>query len=492
MIRRGATTQAAEVSFAEWAKVALVPLSGTTGPGAIDKAARCGDAYPRVHASAGFSSRDIASVGRVIGDAPVVALGEGDHFAAEPLELRNQLFEYLVREKGFTAIAIESGVVESRVVNDYVLGGDGELGDVLARGISWTFDELPQNAALVRWIRDYNATAAGTRKIQFYGFDVPGSPGNPQARRGVDTALLEALRFLARVEPEQAEAFRARVEGVLPNLRFDRFAPPESPGYPGLSVAQRDALTATIADLVALVEAREARYTEASSPADYAWALRAAVGARQLDGWLRQIPVDWCGSDHQFRFLDAAGDVRDRAQAENVEWIVAREGAAGKVLLYAHNLHLCTRPCRWHWQSLSPASDTSIEPEVALHEVAGTYLRRRLGDRLFVIGNLIGEGEIGGGGSVALNTVPEPARARCRLAPAAAESLDGIARSLGEPRFLLDLRHAPADVAAWLHRGRRVGHGFGMRDRYRVSCELAPGAAFDALLFLETVRPACG
>ena len=48
----------------------------------------------------------------------------------------------------FTAIALESGIVEGRIVHDFVRGGDGELDSVLAQGITWTFDELPQNPVI--------------------------------------------------------------------------------------------------------------------------------------------------------------------------------------------------------------------------------------------------------------------------------------------------------------------------------------------------------
>jgi len=50
-------------------------------------------------------------------------LSEGVHGAAEPLEFRNRVLQYLVEAKAFTAIAIESGIVESRTVHDYVRGG---------------------------------------------------------------------------------------------------------------------------------------------------------------------------------------------------------------------------------------------------------------------------------------------------------------------------------------------------------------------------------
>jgi erythromycin esterase-like protein len=115
----------------------------------------------------GPESEEWAPLGETIGDAPVVALSEGVHCAAEPLEFRNRLLEYLVREKGFTAIAIESGVAECRAIHEYVRSGPGDLNDVVAHGISWTFDQLPQNRALVQWLRDYNDEPGQARQINW-------------------------------------------------------------------------------------------------------------------------------------------------------------------------------------------------------------------------------------------------------------------------------------------------------------------------------------
>src|SRR6476619_1818927 len=123
-----AQSDAGRDAFVNWAGKSLKPLN-TVAPSP--------------------STADLAPIKAMIGNATVVAISEGVHAGAEPLEFRNRLFQYLVQEMGFTAIAIESGISESRQVHDYVLGGSGELKDVLTRGLTWTFDRLPQNAALV-------------------------------------------------------------------------------------------------------------------------------------------------------------------------------------------------------------------------------------------------------------------------------------------------------------------------------------------------------
>ncbi len=451
-------TGASRAEFLAWARKAVVPLSSL---------ARASD------------GEDLGSLGMMIGDASVVSLGEGDHFVAQPLVFRNAVLRYLVEEKGFTAIAIESGIIEGRLVHDYVRGLAADLRTVVSRGISWTFDKVPQSTELVRWLRDYNADPRHTRKINFYGFDVPGSPGNPRANRGMETALVEALHYLERVDRAAAVAFHARVDRLLPSLRFDRYHP-DTAGYHRLTQAERDALTLAIADLYALLQAREAPYEAASSPNDYQWALRASIGARQVDNWLRQIPLEWRSTDEQLRFLDIASDFRDRGQAENLQWIVQREGPAGKVLIFAHNGHLSTAPVKWNWWPLDGAGQYHEVAGAYPHEVAGVYLRRLFGDRLVTIGNVMGEGEIGCLGNTRL------------LKPVPPRSIDALAKQVGPPLFLLDLRNMPAGIGEWLDQERPLGYGFELSSRYRITLEVRTRRAFDILFYTGTVTPACG
>src|SRR5262245_24079887 len=74
---------------------------------------------------------DMRQLKSLIGAARVVALGEPAHGAHEPLAFRNRLLRYLVEESGFTAIAIESGLPESRPIHDFVAGGPGDARQVV-------------------------------------------------------------------------------------------------------------------------------------------------------------------------------------------------------------------------------------------------------------------------------------------------------------------------------------------------------------------------
>jgi erythromycin esterase len=422
----------ARTAFLDWAKRAMIPL-------------RTGEPEPLVE---------------MIGDAEIVALSEGVHGAKEPLEFRNRLFECLVREKAFTAIALESGIVEGRVVHEYVRGGPGDIDSVTKQGLSFGFERLPQNRALIEWIRAYNASCSKARNVNFYGFDVAGSLGNSGASRGADTALAEALDFIERVDASSYTLYRERIDPLIQDIQFELIGTEHSRGYHRLTKAHRDALTSALADLIALFEFNQSQYTAATSPQEYEWGYRGAVAARQVDNCLRQIPMGWhptaqLSFEEKRRLVHRIGEVREWCQADNVNWIMRCEGLGAKILVFAHAYHL----------SAVPVTTGGLQ-----HHVAGTYLHRNFGKRLVSIGNLIGGGSYGG---------PDFAGT---IQPASPETIEGASSALGESAFALDLRTAPDTVTAELDGGYLLGRG-------NFEMQITRGSAYDLLLFFNTVTP---
>ena len=404
---------------------------------------------------------DLSSVGRSLGDATIVMLGEGLHGGAEPLAFRNRLFAYLVEERDFDAIAIESGLVESRLVHDYVLDGSGNLDDAIELGLHSAFRNYPQNRELVQWLRRYNSDSAHEKKVAFFGFDIPGSPGNSTAPRGIDTGLDEALRYLQRVGPEYEIAFRQRLRTVWPSLHFDPSGTERSQ-YVDLTQAQRDLLTSIVADVIGLFEREQASFVRRSSTIDYQWAYRAALGARQVDTFLRGIPLDWeAGSDLGLWYGEIQ-QYRDRAMVDNMEWILSQLGPAPKVLVFGENGHV------------GKASRQSTYPIDYEYTPFAAYLTQRYGDRIIVIGHVFQGGTFAGCGGAPVQS----------LAPAPESTVSGVFAQPGLPLFVLDLRTAPDPVAQWLRRPGDLWNGF-------EGGSTVVANAFDLIFFSSTVTPAC-
>jgi erythromycin esterase len=403
------------------------------------------------------STVDLKPIARMLGDARIVGLSEGVHAAAEPLHFRNRLFRHLVETMGFDAIALESGIVESRLLNDYVVHGKGEFDTVLRQGLSWGFATFQQNRDLIRWMRDHNARLPrDAARVQIFGFDAPGSPGNFDAARRPDTALLSALAYLRRVDPEAAAQMQARFQLFLPVLEgID--------GYGDLEQSDRDRLTAAIADLVSLMERYRLAYVAKSSKQDFDWAERAAIGARQTDDWFRQMPLGWKFEDG-FAWTRYAMQVRDRAMADNLEWVRSQLGPGSRVLVFAAVGHL--------------ASTTVQAPSMNFREQIpfGAHVKARHNSGFINILNLVANGEIKYCSANPRRSMPlEPPP------DAAVETLFGSVKASG---YVLDLRRAPPGVSTWLHQVHDHWNGFG-------ALQFPTADAFDLVYYVSPLTSAC-
>jgi erythromycin esterase len=390
--------------------------------------------------TAGGRPMDLRPFLDAIGRSQVVVFAEATHSGGEVLRVRNALFLALAREKGFRTLAIESGQSEGERLFRYVEGKAAASLDVSAdSGFTWTFHQHRANRDLLRQLRAYNETSPA-RPVRLYGFDVPGSPGNTQAVRGVGTALEEALRYVDRVDPPAAASLRARAAvflGLTPPATLARYLEFDSAG--------RDRLTGAVADLVALIERRSAVYQKASSAEEFAWGYRHAIGARQIDSWLRLWPLDGTKNyvnQHKYR---------DWAMADNVEWIRRREGGQGGVMVFASRFHVAGAPVLIRSMVDADPADPSI--------TLGTHLRSRLGEAVVLIGNAYGRHQ------------------QCRAKPAS-PGIDVALESLGVRSFVLDLRKAPPAARPWLDRTQAMGESF----------ETAPGKAFD-IFFYNQIQP---
>jgi len=391
---------------------------------------------------------DLRPLSSIVGSARVVALGEPTHGMHEPLAFRNRLFRYLVEEMGFSAIALETALPESRRLAELVAGGPGAppLADaptIVHRSFSWGFGNFGENLELVRWMRAYNDDPAHRRKIRLYGFDL--SLGGPLGSTPTTASLDGALSYLTRVDSSAARSARSRFAPYVSRLPGDASS--------GFSRVELDGLAAAVDSLAAQLE-RRATYVAASSESEYSWAQRNVEVARQGVQMLRVgVPAQPGGGipPAAWRVIEA----RDSAMAENVRWVLAREGPTGRVFVFAHDAHVKNAPTVGGIWSVLDRPPT----------VMGQYLRRVLGAQLVIIGTSDG-------------TAPDRG--------SDATSVDATLARIGVPRFIVDLRAASRDSAAsaWLaaqHKLRANGSTF---------LTLAPSQAFDVLWYAGPLTPA--
>jgi erythromycin esterase len=258
-------------------------------------------------------------------------------------------------------------------------------------------------------MRAYNADPAHTRKVRFYGFD-------SQISMGPARALLD---YLGEVDP----AYRGEVEPWLTRL----LAMGElSGGTEDEPVARASVHITPVQRLRARLEAQRAAYVRARGEEAYVLAER---HARTLEHAIVQSSLRGVSGVSR----------RDVFAAENVSWILEREGPEAKMVLWAHNAHLMR--------------------ENGSYTPMGANLRDTFGDAFYTY-------------RLAFN-----------------QGFEASLTRTGLPLLALDLRSAPTEgaVAEYLAQRvpmREIGAAYTPGHPYLV--RLRPRYAFDGVLFVET------
>ena len=384
---------------------------------------------------AGHGFADLQPLKQIIGPARIVALGEATHGTREFFQLKHRLLEFLVTEMGFNLFAIEATMPESFDLNDYVLTGRGDPEKALAGVYFWTWD-TEEVRTMIEWMRSYNADPKHTRKVKFYGCDMQSAP----------RAAKVTLAYLHKVDPPQAE-MAEKALAILANPYTDA-------EFDKLPQDQKTIATKTIQAVLSGFDRRKLDYIRQSNAED--WAI-----ARQHARVLSQ--------NIEFRSPNTLGgpQLRDRAMAENIQWIMEHEGPDAKAVVWAHNDHVATA-------------------EGAM----GSYLRQNYGP------DMVGLGFAFNQGGFQAREGPIQTKGGLRpfeVAPAPAGSLDALLASANLQIAAIDLRTLPKSgpVDEWF----AVPHD--TRDFGAVFFEHSSGLAqrcvpkiYDGLLFVEKTTPA--
>lgn len=323
-------------------------------------------------------------------DPAVELLGFGEtlHGGEEILQLRNQLFQYLVEAHGFRAIAIECSFPRARLVNEYIAGsGPASYEELRETGFSHGFGRLAANQELVEWMRDYNAYPTHAPKLRFYGCDMPLLAAGVAGPRQV---LEFVLDYLAELDSERAEEYRRRMEPLIGSDA--EWENPAAMSDPSQSIGRSpaaDALRLATEELVVELRTRRPEFIARSGAERYWEALQYALNARELLNYHAFM----AGEMDQGYYGRLLG-IRDALMADNLVYITERERRRGRVLVFAHNSHLQRGQAVWPWYTFWPA---------------GSHLHHMLGRRYSVIGTAVGVSEENGVGQ------PEPGTLEARM-----------------------------------------------------------------------------
>lgn len=358
------------------------------------------------------SPRDFDPLLDMIGDAPYVLIGEASHGTHEFYRIRAEITKRLIREKGFTAVAVEADWPDAYRVNRYVRGQTPEADAVDALD---GFRRFPQwmwrNADVldfVGWLRAHNDAAGAAAQVGFYGLDL----------YSLHTSMAAVLRYLETVDPEAARRAQRRY------ACFDHFGEDtQAYGYAasiGLAPSCEKAVVEQLVELRASA-AEYARRDGRVAPDDLFFAEQNARLVTNAERYYRTM----------FGGRAESWNLRDGHMAQTLEALVAHLSSPGRparLVLWAHNSHL------------GDARATEMGAGGELN--VGQLVRERFGPQAVLVGFSTH------GGTVTAASDWEGPAERKTVRPALHGSYEALFHELGGRNFMLNLRDDAAVARA--------------------------------------------
>ena len=263
------------------------------------------------------SDEDLDPLLELVGDARYVLLGEATHGTAEFYTWRAAITRRLVREKGFSFVAVEGDWPDCYRVNRWVKGlrDAGES----AEGVLGSFERWPtwmwanrEVVALVEWLRAHNDPLPPERQVGFYGLDV----------YSLWDSMGAVVKYLEELDPEAARAARRAY------ACFD-------PYYEDVQeYARATAIVPTTCEdeavaMLRTLRAKAPEYREDGRDA-YFDAEQNALVARNAELYYRTMvrggPTSW--------------NVRDHHMVETLDRLMAHHGPRARAIVWEHNTHV--------------------------------------------------------------------------------------------------------------------------------------------------------
>ncbi|MGH1337381.1 MAG: erythromycin esterase family protein [Aureispira sp.] len=383
-----------------------------------------------------------------IDDARVVMLSEGFHNCEEMLALQYELVSYLVEHKGFNIVATESGLPESKYVNDYIHGGD-TIPNFWQKSLDILYSEWKQGRVLINWLSEYNQSH--TNQVDYYGADIGGG------YQDWEFPFQQVFTYLDTVDVSTAKKLEKELD-----FYFNIMKPYAAYYYvTRLSREQKNDLAFLLDDLIQTFTDKEKLYIERSNRKDYVWVLQCIKSMRMAEHYYRNYThVNDTTHNKVALYLGANG--REIAMAQNIKWML-QEKEDAKMIIINHVIH--TKTASQHqgdfYQHFTPM---------------GQLLKQKLGEELFIIGMTYGSGYYW-----KLWQMPE-SRSVDTIPPTAVDGLEQTFASIAPQDYYIRLDEAPLLTYNWLHENTSIREN-------DYSLAIKP-SEWNACFYLHEVTPA--
>ncbi|HEY8381548.1 MAG TPA: erythromycin esterase family protein [Microvirga sp.] len=376
------------------------------------------------------------------GQATVVLLGEATHGTSEFYQARAEITKRLVRDHGFSILAVEADWPDANHIDAYIHSRErpSTPAQPFQRFPTWMWRN-EETLALVDWLREHNATRpTGANQVGFYGLDL----------YSLGASLDAVTIHLATTDPAIAARAREHYSCIEPYR--------DEPADYGADTLRRGFRTCE-KDVSAVLE-MVAALPRGDSNFD------ALQNARVVAGAERYYRAAYAGAVSSW-------NLRDQHMFDTLLAVLQARGPGAKAIVWAHNSHVGNAAAT----ELGRTGQYNI----------GQLCRQHFGDSA----RLIGFGTDRGTVMAASRWGAEPEVMPVR--PSLQASYGALFRAASPDRFLLDLRrgvHEPLRAGLSRERLERAIGVMYLPETERVSHyfrSILPDE-FDAFIWLEETR----
>ncbi len=332
-----------------------------------------------------------------------VLIGEASHGTHEFYHERAAITKRLIREQGFTAVAVEADWPDAARANRYVRdrGQDTNAFDALSdftRFPTWMWRNTV-SSNFIEWLRAYNESLPpDTPDAGFYGLDL----------YSLHASMDAVLRYLEKIDPDVATRVREQY------ACFDHFGQDVRSYGMIASAGVADWCQDEVVRVLVELQRRASEFARRDglvAQDEFFDAEQNARLVRNAEAYYRAM----------FLAEESSWNLRDRHMAETLEALAGhlerRDKRPAKIVVWAHNSHLGD----------ARATEMSRRGELNL----GQLVRERHGDRALLIGFSTDHGTV-----TAASNWDAPAE-RKRVRPALPGSYESLFHQTDIPRFLL-------------------------------------------------------
>jgi erythromycin esterase len=352
---------------------------------------------------------DLEPLASAIGPARLVLLGESSHGAGSDFKAKVRLIKFLCQRMDFDVIVWESGFHAMDQVNA-ALRSTGDPVAAAKRGIFTIWSDTREVEPLFKWVQ---SSWLSRRPIEMAGFDAQITAA------GAEGLLFEDMRQFAGScpDPEVGQRLKEDVERAI--AAFKKTS--------GSSASAGDvaAVNQAAGDIVHLIDRHRRLLEQANSGRRISFMERALENFRCFAELRYEASQGTPGTvGVQLKDPTTYFDTRDAENARNIRWLLDVGYPGRKIIVWAHNVHICKLGFSPNFGSLTQ------QPRQGDMLPMGRLIASQLPDDCYAIGFTSYDGD------ASWATAPKPTP----IPPAPPDSLEARLHSTGRPFAFVNLR----------------------------------------------------